>query len=85
MVELAQLFFVIVVTDRQTDRHTDDMPKMTFLDSVTLKTWRFIKISRSVFWTNAILYRESKNIAAMVRMLSMLCDSEENVSRILWK
>ena len=55
-------------TDRQTqtDRHTDDMPKLTFLDSADLKTWRSIKISKTVFWTNAILYtsysRESKNL-----------------------
>ena len=27
-----------------------------FLDSVALRTWRYIKISRSVFWTDAILY-----------------------------
>ena len=67
LVELAQLFFVIVSTDRQTHTHThrDDMPKLIFLDSVDLKTWRSIKISKSVFWTDAILYtsysRESKN------------------------
>ena len=57
------IFWVIVPTDRQTD--TDDMPKLTFLDSVALKMWRPIKISRSVFWTDAILYtsysRENNN------------------------
>ena len=40
------------------------MPKMTFLDSVALKTWRSIKISISVFWTDAThtsYSRESKN------------------------
>ena len=47
-------------TDRQTDRQTDDMPKMSFLESACLKTWRFIKISKTIFWTNAILYQESK-------------------------
>ena len=50
------IFWVIVYTDRQTDTQTDDVPKMTFLDSATLKMWRFIKISISVFWTNAIGY-----------------------------
>ena len=61
-------YFLNFSVRRQTDRHThtdtdtqtDDMPKMNFSGSVTLKTWRSIKISRSIFWTNAILYQESK-------------------------
>ena len=53
LVELAQLFFELRCP--QTDTQTDDMPKMILLKSACLKKCIFIKISKSIFRTNAIL------------------------------
>ncbi|GBL89262.1 hypothetical protein AVEN_225806-1 [Araneus ventricosus] len=58
----------------QTDRHTDIIPKLCFLDSGRSKTWRFVKISSSNFLTITSKYpNDSSSLTAISQTPKGIC------------